>query len=285
MRILIAYDGSECSDAALEDLTRAGLPSKTEALILSVTDVWSPEESVDITHGEHIANIAKETRVFVQKAVKKIQSNFPNWKVRTDTPVGSPASIIIQRAKEWKADLIVIGSHGRSALGRIRWGSVSQSVATHAHCSVRISRGRQKSGLQDVKIIVGIDGSRHSKITLKKVASRTWPKKNEIRVLAIFDPSLSTGVVIDRDAEYRYQWLTKIVNSAEKQLKGAGLHASGMVRGGDPKQVLVRKAKKWGVDCIFVGAKGHSPIKQLLFGSVSTAVAMRAHCSVEIVRA
>lgn len=286
MKILIAYDGSECSDAALEDLTRAGLPRKADVLILSVTDVWLPEANGNITRGqgEHISKIVKAARAFVQKAVKKIRSNFPHWKVQTDTPVGSPASMIIQKAKEWNADLIVIGSHGRSALGRMRWGSVSQSVATHAHCSVRISRGRRKSGVQDVKIIVGIDGSLHSKITLKSVASRIWPDESEIRVLAVFDPSLSTGVVIDRDAEYRYQWLTKIVNSAEKQLKEAGLHATGLVRGGDPKQVLVRKAKKWGADCVFVGAKGLSPIKHLLFGSVATAVAMRAHCSVEIVR-
>ena len=167
----------------------------------------------------------------------------------------------------------------------MRWGSVSQSVATHAHCSVRIGRGHRKSGVQDVKIIIGIDGSPHSKITLKSVASRIWPDKSEIRVLAVFDPSLfTTGVVVNIDAEYRYEWLTKVVNSTEKKLKEAGLHASGIVRGGNPEQVLVRKAKKWGADCIFVGARGLSPIKHLLFGSVSSAVAMRAYCSVEIVR-
>src|SRR3982751_6558290 len=42
MRLLIAYDGSQSADAALDDLTHAGLPQKGEALVMSVAEVWLP---------------------------------------------------------------------------------------------------------------------------------------------------------------------------------------------------------------------------------------------------
>lgn len=282
-RILFAYDGSKCSDAALQDLKNAGFPRETEILIMSVVDSEvSTTKQVSLESQRMQTIKIAEAQTLVQKAEKRIKKDFPRWKIKTEIPIGSPASIIVQKADEWKVDLIVLGSHGRTAFGRMRWGSVSQSVATHAHCSVRISRPRRKTGI--LKILVGLDGSKHSKTTVQKIILRTWPPKTEIQALAVFDPALSTGVVIDADGEYRYQWLTKIVKSAAKELTAAGLQATGIVRGGNPRQVLVHKAKKWGVDCIFVGAKGHSPIERILFGSVSSAVAMRAHCSVEIVR-
>jgi nucleotide-binding universal stress UspA family protein len=52
-----------------------------------------------------------------------------------------------------------------------------------------------------------------------------------------------------------------------------------------PKYILIKEAKRWGADSIFVGARGLSNFERLLLGSVSTAVATRAHCSVEVVRA
>jgi nucleotide-binding universal stress UspA family protein len=48
--------------------------------------------------------------------------------------------------------------------------------------------------------------------------------------------------------------------------------------------VLITEAEDWDADCIFVGAKGMRGIERLLIGSVSAAVAARAHCSVEVVR-
>jgi nucleotide-binding universal stress UspA family protein len=55
-------------------------------------------------------------------------------------PFGDPRSCILDVAKEWGADLIVLGSHGRRGLDRFLLGSVSETVAVHAPCSVRVVR-------------------------------------------------------------------------------------------------------------------------------------------------
>ena len=56
------------------------------------------------------------------------------------TPIGDPRAFILDAAKTWAADLIVLGSHGRHGLERFLLGSVSEAVAVHAHCSVEIVR-------------------------------------------------------------------------------------------------------------------------------------------------
>ena len=55
-------------------------------------------------------------------------------------PSGDPRKVILDEAKDWGADLIVLGSHGYRSLERLMLGSVSESVATHAHCSVEVIR-------------------------------------------------------------------------------------------------------------------------------------------------
>jgi nucleotide-binding universal stress UspA family protein len=57
-----------------------------------------------------------------------------------------------------------------------------------------------------------------------------------------------------------------------------------VVKEENPKRLLISEAEDWGADCIFVGARGLSHIERFWLGSVSTAVAPRAHCSVEVVR-
>jgi nucleotide-binding universal stress UspA family protein len=59
---------------------------------------------------------------------------------------GDARSCIVDEAKEWGADLIVVGSHGYTGLKRLLLGSVAQSVVTHAPCSVEVVRGKQDVG-------------------------------------------------------------------------------------------------------------------------------------------
>lgn len=58
----------------------------------------------------------------------------------TEVKLGNPKAKIIDTAVEWHADLIVLGSHGRTGLERFLTGSVADAVARHAHCSVELVR-------------------------------------------------------------------------------------------------------------------------------------------------
>src|SRR6185436_12244780 len=126
MKVLFAYDGSECADQALIDLQKAGLPRDTQVSVLSVVEHWLPPPSA-LEVVEHL-DYDKEYQGLAQRGAARLKELQPTWKVEAKTKAGSPAATIIAMAEEWKADLIVLGSHGRSAWGRAFFGSVSQKV-------------------------------------------------------------------------------------------------------------------------------------------------------------
>jgi nucleotide-binding universal stress UspA family protein len=310
-RILIGYDGSDCADAALDDLTHAGLPLKVEAQILTIAEVWLPPpppstyEIVSQAENAHSpaalqhqfakgCAAAKAALALAEGARNRVRANFPNWKVTAESSCGSPSWELIARADQWKPDLIIVGSHGRTALGRFVLGSVSQRVLTEARCSVRIARGRVEEPDSPVRIIIGIDGSPASLDAVREVASRVWPPMSEVRVIAVNDPLTPTLIgqlvppvrrIIEESNEADREWLQKILASAIGQLGTSGLTVSTQVREGDPKRELPNAAEEWGADCVFVGSSGFSNrFERFVLGSVSAAVAARACCSVEVVR-
>lgn len=311
MKILIGYDGSDCAEAALDDLRRAGLPSAAEAVVLSVTEVSlppPPPSSLEIIEQAREVHVpADMTRVYAkgspamqaaqalsERAVARLQINFPGWEISAAASVGSPARELVRTADEWKPDLIVVGSHGRSAFGRFLLGSASQGVLTYAHCSVRVARGRVEEPDTPVRIIVGVDGSPASAAAVDEVKSRAWPHLSEVKVIAVEDPMTPTFIgqfippvarTIEESNQADRAWLRKVLEDSAERLRGSDLRVQTEILEGDPKRVLVEAAKEWGADSIFLGSIGFgNPFERFVLGSVSASVAARAHCTVEVVR-
>lgn len=311
MKILIGYDGSECADAALDDLMQAGLPATGEFHLMSVAEVWlppPPPSSYEIIEEARHANspaelhrdfskhcaAAKEALALVERARDRLQAGFPDWKVTADSSCGSPAWELVAKADEWKPDLIVVGSHGRTALGRFILGSVSQRVLTEALCSVRIARGRLDEPNSPVRIIVGTDGSPASEEALRAVAARQWPPRSEVKVVMVDDPLAPEflgklipplGEALEEDRQEERAWVEKISKQSLEIFHGTGIKVTYAVKEGDPKQELCKAAEEWNADCVFVGSAGFSNrFERFVLGSISAAVAARAHCSVEVVR-
>jgi len=287
LKVMIAYDGSECADAALDDLRRAGLPEKTHAIVLSVVEKWLPPPS-SLEFYESI-DYRQEMLTLAQRASARISSLMPGWFFEPLVGFGSPASVIIEKADEWRPDLIIAGSHGHTAPGRFFFGSVSQKLVHEAHCTVRVARGRLDEQDTPVRLIIGVDGSKGAEAAVDLVSARHWPQGSAARIvnaswkmpLVTSEPMLSRLAV----------WVTTennrvggIIESAERKLQAAGLVTSIVVKEEEPKRLLLSEAESWGADCIFVGARGVGKLERLLIGSVSSAVAARAHCSVEVVR-
>ena len=172
-------------------------------------------------------------------------------------------------------------------------GSVSLRVLYEAGTSVRVARGRVEVDKLPVRIIVGIDGSTNSQAALNAVAGRSWPKGTEVRLVAALDTVLCLSLLLRESADMKWFEvsneddlisLRQIFEPCADKLRNVGLIASVELKKGDPKHILIEEAETWQADSIFVGAKGMRGIERLLLGSVSAAVAARAHCSVEVVR-
>lgn len=152
MKILIATDGSEFSEAALEAVCQT-VESAKNVEIKIVSAYESPIMAAASPYGIYASGnpvVEKEMQELATLAVahaeRRIGERFPQFKKNLSTRVlcGSPQSAIVEEAKNWGADLIVVGSHGYGFLERIFLGSVSNAVVHHAPCSVLVVRKPKK---------------------------------------------------------------------------------------------------------------------------------------------
>jgi nucleotide-binding universal stress UspA family protein len=146
MRILLATDGSNCSEAAVNTVAGHPWPEGSELKIISATEIpnvstteaWVlPDSYYTALDGAAKARAEKA----VNEAAERIRSGKASGlEIVTEVKNGHAKEVILDEAKKWGADLIVLGSHGYSGWQSFLLGSVSHAVATHAHCSVEIVR-------------------------------------------------------------------------------------------------------------------------------------------------
>ena len=146
MRIILAIDGSPCSDAAVEEVARRPWPEGSSIKVLTAFEVPTPPTAetwalpVNYFNDMDLA-LRKQAQNVVDRAIQKLKPNL-NKSISLDAALipGAPRTVILQEAEDWRADLIVLGSHGYRAWERFLMGSVSQAVVSHAHCSVEVVR-------------------------------------------------------------------------------------------------------------------------------------------------
>ncbi len=151
MKILLAIDNSEYSEAALGTVLAQNRPPETEVRVLHVMEPiefffsqWAEGNSPGVYPPQPVElEEVRRTRLklaqgIVTAAVERLQD--AGFRAQSSVCEGDPRAEIIDRAAEWRADLIVVGSHGRKGLTRFLLGSVSEYVARHAPCSVEIVR-------------------------------------------------------------------------------------------------------------------------------------------------
>jgi len=133
---------------------------------------------------KHLEELASQA----YEAADILRSSFPDWDVQVQTCHGSPATALLEKADEWHPDLIVVGSHGRSAIGRLFLGSVSHKIAMEAKCSVRIARDlAREPRTSAARILIAVDGSPGSTAAVQAVGARVWPTGSEARLVAVYD--------------------------------------------------------------------------------------------------
>ena len=149
MKILLAVDGSDCSDAAVKSVASRPWPvgtvikvfSAVELPFVPTTETWALPDSY---YAELEKSGEQKAKAAMDKAVNTLrESHGLVLEITTEMHVGQAQSLILDEAEKWGADLIVLGSHGYRGFKRFLLGSVSQAVAAHAKCSVEVVRSRE----------------------------------------------------------------------------------------------------------------------------------------------
>lgn len=149
MNILVAIDDSTFSDAAIDSVTERTWPEGSKFKLLSVVEPFHPEYAGWHTNYMPVAveaqkELVEAAKSLVNEKVKRLTDAFGRQSVLAEVREGYVTDTILETAKEWPADLIVVGSHGRTGITRLLLGSVSEAVVSQAPCSVEIVKMPKK---------------------------------------------------------------------------------------------------------------------------------------------
>jgi nucleotide-binding universal stress UspA family protein len=144
MKILLAADESKFSDAATNAVIAQIKAEGTEVYLLHVIEPFPEHQAEKNGTAESPDFVAARLQLreyakkLLSRATRKLRS--AGFEVTSCVEEGDARDAILNRAESWRADLIVVGSHGRKGLDRFLIGSVSEAVARQARCSVEIVR-------------------------------------------------------------------------------------------------------------------------------------------------
>jgi nucleotide-binding universal stress UspA family protein len=289
MKLLVALDGSTGSDAVVREVARRAWPTGSECCAFMAIDPFFFAKAPLL-----LAEAKKSTDESLAESVEELKKT--GLSVCKEIVLENPRHGIPKAASDWKADLIVMGSHGRGAFGRLLMGSTAQAVLRHAACSVEIVREKQeKAGAESrlFRVLLASDGSECAEAAARTVADLPWSAGTEICVISVPELPLMTGPfpyyppeVLSEASKVNEDHAKESVQKSMEALKKTGLRVSGQVTEAheSPVRGILGMADTWGADLIVLGSHGRRGFDRYVMGSVSEAVALHAPCSVEVVR-
>jgi nucleotide-binding universal stress UspA family protein len=157
MNVLLAIDDSTHSAAAVRTVRERLQPERVSVRVLHVVE-WPKNLAAPFTFAEGPSaadcilavheEMRKEGRDLVARAASQLRE--ARFDVTPLVVEGDVRQAILDEAASWPADLIVLGSHGRTGLNRLLLGSVSEAIVRHAPCSVEVVRDRQAAIAPDL---------------------------------------------------------------------------------------------------------------------------------------
>jgi nucleotide-binding universal stress UspA family protein len=290
--VLFAADFSENSKEAFSVACSLAREDKTRLFVLTVADPdWVGEETLFFVQG---------SEQYYKKACDEERRNMLEDKLRNEYLPAQPIDVeygvrrgeitdeIIATASEIGADLIVMGTHGRTGMSWMISGSVATAVLRKAPCSVLALRSsvHMRNKEEGARVILHpTDFSESSRAALEVARSLARDHGARLVILHVTAPAiLMDGTVA---GEIDPSTLRAALEDLRARLDGPDLKfpiETRLVLGSDREEIL-RTAEEIGVDMIVMGTHGRTALGRLLMGSVAESVLPRAACPVMVVKA
>lgn len=293
MRILMALDGSPSSDAACRLVGSLTWPSGSVVEVIAVAEPAAERLAPLVvsapTIGSYDEQTAEELEHVVEDAVAVLER--PGLLLSHAVVHGRPATLIVERAAEFRAELVVIGSRGHGPLASMLLGSVSAEVVDHAPCPVLVVRRTDAEG-----VLVAVDGSPSAQSAVTFLTANRILGSRPIEVLTVAgaaDMQDANPIGVFSDAAFDAfreerrddrRHAESIAAGAAERLTDEGHHARWSISTGHAAHEIIEAARCFGSGLIVVGSRGHTGLTRLLLGSVARNVLLHTAASVLIVR-
>ena len=294
MRILVAYDGSSGAEQVLTLVKVIRWPRESAFRIVTVVEPNSMFVGPPMTPGallpapEVEAQISAYQEDQVSQAARTLRS--AGRTVEGVVLRGRPATVLVDEATQFNADVVIGGSRGHGPISSLLLGSVSAEVVDHAPCPVLVARNAAIS-----RVVFASDGSAPS-AAAEAILSR-WPvfETLPIHVVSVADvvEPWHTGIaptmyrqVIEAHAKDLAQAKaehTRIADETATRLRAAGRVAEGAMRTGDAAAEIIAATQDSAADLVVIGSRGRTGVARMVLGSVARNVLHGSIASVLVV--
>jgi nucleotide-binding universal stress UspA family protein len=293
MRILLALDGSPSSDAACQLVGSLAWPIGSVIDVVAVAEPAVELLAPLLISAPTLGNIDQSTGDALEQVLDAAVASLerPTLAVEHAVLHGRPATLIVEKAAEFRAELVVIGSRGHGPLASMLLGSVSAEVVDHAPCPVLVVRRPTADS-----VLVAVDGSPSAQSAVTYLTANRIVADRPIEVISVASgmarqDSAPLSVIsdiafnsFDEARREERQHAENIASSAAEHLRDDGYQARWSISAGHPAHEIIEAARCFGSGLIVMGSRGHTGLARILLGSVARNVLLHTSASVLIVR-
>lgn len=278
--ILSAIDDSECASNAL---ARAIDVARWQEARLTIVHVVDPVKEITVAGSPGVALIERlsdEGRALLARAQARAAAS--GVCASTELQTGPTVEQIVSTSRRLGCDLIVLGSHGRSGLSRVLFGSVAEGVMRDASAPALIVHDHN-GGATFRHILAPIDDSACAASALALAIEAAKERDATLTILNVVDPARAVPLAMDPYGTTFQPWMEAITHEANallakarQQAARSGVVAEAKLVVGFPVDEIVLLSTSLGCDLIVIGSHGRSGVSRLLLGSVAEGVTRRA---------
>jgi nucleotide-binding universal stress UspA family protein len=294
MRVIVAFDGSAAATDAVALVQGMGWPADAVLRVISVIEPMLLANQGPLYRGAGLGpEIDEAVTTYTQETLDRVVERLRSSERTVEGEVlrGRAASAIIDDARDFRADLVIVGSRGHGTIASLLLGSVSSEVVDQASCPVLVARTTALS-----RVVFATDGSPSAQAA--EAILSDWPifVGTPIRVVSVADVvrPWTTGIaptmygqVLDayaadlRDARLEHEG---IAVDAATRLRDRGRVADAELRDGDAAAEVLEVIAQQHADLVVLGSRGRTGLTRFILGSVARNVLSGSTSSVLIVR-
>lgn len=287
-RIVVGIDFSPASEVALRHALMSARRTGADVVMVHAGTIHEPLETRQSALLADYSDIIAEHQTEIRNHLTGLRERYEGSGVEISHKLidGFPDTGLCEAAEELDAELICVGTHGRTGIKRFFLGSVSEKVARMFTGSVLVARpGRTRGGYRRILVPTDFSGNADEALdAARKVAAEDaeidllhcW--QLPIPVTSYYVPTTSRGASLKQLAAEIEGDAKKQIEELADTLRAEGVALETDVAQGPPAETIIERAA--GYDLIAIGSHGHRGFRRLLLGSVAEAVIRHAPCSV-----
>lgn len=298
MKIIIPIDGSVYSSNALSFVTkRSSVIGKNPEIILLNVQPHLPARALGLASKETLQIFYKEEFDKALESARKILKDA-GMTAEEVTLVGNPAETIAQEAINRQADLIVMGSHGHTAMEGLLFGSVTNGVLAQTKIPVLMLRGKDIPQHEHLRVGVAVDGSEFSQDAVEYMLTHRAIFGNEAKfelISAVYDepnmfmmpawPGITlAGLSKEKINEFQNEKLHLAIDPVMPMFEKADVKPEIVRLIGNPGEEIGRYAAEEELDILVLGSHGYGRFMSAVMGSTAMRIASMGNVPLLIVR-